>query len=74
MSFQWKFSYFLQMKFSSMEKIAIFANESSPYTIWLSPFRCDTILVIYNRLRLRYVYIIVTLYVCYSYEVPPWHG
>ena len=27
-------------------KITIFANESSPYTIWLSPFRCDTILVI----------------------------
>ena len=57
-----------------MEKIAIFANESSPYTIWLSPFRCDTILVIYNRLRLRYVYVIVTLYVCYIYEVPQWHG
>ncbi len=28
MSFQWKFSHFLQTKFSSMEKIAIFANES----------------------------------------------
>ena len=74
MSFQWKFSCFLQIKFSLIEKIAIFVNESSSYTIWLSPFRCDTILVIYNRLRLRYVYVIVTLYVCYSYEVPQWHG
>ena len=33
MSFQWKFSYFLQMKFSSMEKIAIFANESVPFVL-----------------------------------------
>ena len=33
MSFQWKFSHFLQMKFSSMEKIAIFANESVPFVL-----------------------------------------
>lgn len=33
MSFQWKFSCSLQTKFSSMEKIAIFANESIPFIL-----------------------------------------
>lgn len=75
MSFQWKFSCFLQMKFSSMEKIAIFANESNPYTIWLSPFRCDTILVINIQLLMITLCVCyVTLYVCYIYEVLQWLG